>query len=269
MVEKFFVIPPVKHLDLALYNNMKSLYCLAHLCLPEKNPDYKEYIDFFKGKANEGYHVILDNSAAEADLVTPETLIALTKEIMPTEVIAPDYLYNESMTLFVLEEFADMMEDENLLGKVKLFAVPQGKTVGEYLRCYICMLENTRVDVIGLSKLTVPKCFAELTDSNAVSVNRRYLIKLLNELDLIKKPIHCLGMRGISEYYAYKNIPLIRSTDSCYTVLGAINNEELKADKIVDTVNETPHDYFFWKLTDKQIKLAKKNINELKKVIEK
>ncbi len=262
-----FVIPPINHMDLALYNDYKALYCLAHLCLKEKNENYQDYIDFFAGKAAEGYHVILDNSAAEADLVTEDVLIDLTKKIMPSEVIAPDYLYDKGKTIIALQKFHTRMQEEDLLGKVQIHAVPQGNCPESYLMCYLYMLNCDFVDVIGLSKLSVPKSFACITDSNSVSVNRRYLVKMLNELQLLRKPIHLLGMRNITEYKVYKGIEMIRSTDSCYTILAAMDRILLK-DKIEDHINETPHSYFFRTLDHEDIRYATLNIDELTKIIE-
>jgi hypothetical protein len=266
-MEKFFVIPPINHMDLIEETECKTAYCLAHLCLKEKNEKFKEYKQFFIDKVKQGYHVILDNSAAEGDLVSEELLIQLTKEILPTEVVAIDYLFDSEKTLSALDSFYDLMVKNNLQGKVKIHAVAQGNSPESYMECYLRMLNDKRVDVIGLSKISVPKSFCGLTDSNSVSVNRIFLIKKLHSLGLIKKPLHCLGMRNITEFKAYKNINNIRSTDSCYTILSAYNYDLLNKDVIVDHINETPHDYFFYNLNDEQLSIAKKNIKQLYDII--
>lgn len=266
-MDKFFVIPPNDHLDLALYNGQKTLYCLAHLCLESRNKDFKKYIEFFKDKHKQGYHVILDNGAAEGDLITTEVLIELTKLIMPTEVIAPDHLYCERKTKNALIKFEHMMEDAGLLNVVAIHAVPQGDTVESFLKSYLFMLDDNLVNVIGFSKLSIPKCFSKITDSNSVSVNRIYLIKWLNQMNLLSKPIHCLGMRNITEFNNYVGLKNIRSTDSCYTVLNACYDNKVDPNIVVDVVSQTPHDYFFWQLTTKMVKIAKYNIDQLKKII--
>ena len=265
-MQKFYVIPPLKHMDLATYNGCKAVYCLANFCLKENNPDYKEYKQFFIDKKAEGCYVTLDNGAAENSLVTEDILIDLCKELQPDEVISIDILFNKDKTLKALTDFIIRLNQENLT-HISIFAVPQGQTVSEYLECYISMLNNMAVHTIGLSKISVPECFKHITDSTAVSVNRRYLIKLLNELKLLRKPIHCLGMRNITEFKAYKNIPMIRSTDSCYTVLTALNGNTLSRHDVCDDINETPHDYFFKTLSKEDLERAKHNIMELKKVI--
>lgn len=261
---KFYTIPPIQNLNLSKYKSDR-VYCLAHLCLPEVNKDWKKYRKFFKKAKKDGYWVTLDNGAAEHSLVTEDILIDLVKDLMPNEVIAPDVLYDTVQTIQKTSSFLKEMISNGLLGEVEVFAVPQGSNPKEYLYCYIRMLETPEIKTIGISKLSVPKCFKEITDSNSVSVNRRYLIKLLNELNLIKKPLHLLGMRNITEYKIYKGIKNIRSSDSCYTILSAIKGIKL-TDEIRDDINETPEEYFYKKLTKKEIKLAKENIETLRKI---
>lgn len=264
----FYIIPPINHNDLAKETGTNAVYCLAHLCLEAVNPNWREYRDFFIQAKKDDYWVTLDNGAAEHSLVTEDVLIELTKEIMPSEVIAPDILYDKNLTSKCTISFISRLSDENLLGKVEVFAVPQGSNASEYIASYLEMLNNPDIQTIGLSKLSVPKSFCSITDSHSISVNRRYLVKLLNELQLLQKPIHLLGMRNITEYKAYTNIKNIRSTDSCYTILSAINGIKLDADVVLDVVNETPHDYFFQTLTSKQLELARHNLHQLSKIIE-
>ena len=247
---KFFSIPPINHLDLMEIND--RYFCLAHLC------ENKDYLEYFKKKSEEGKFVIIDNGAAEKSLVNTEYLLNLIKTIRPTEIIAPDILFDCDKTLEELGAFQEKWND--LEYKPDVMGVPQGDNPESYLACYLEMLHNSFVKTIGLSKISIPKSFAEITGSYSVSVNRRYLIKLLNELDLIKKPLHLLGMRNPNEYKAYKH-DLIRSSDSCYTILSAINNKTLK--DIQDDINETPENYFHLILTNKQLELAKLNINTL------
>ena len=92
-------------------------------------------------------------------------------------------------------------------------------------------------------------------------------MKILNELQLLQKPIHCLGMRSITEYKAYKNISAITSTDSCYTVLAACEGISLEVDNISDLISNTPQEYFEANLSAEQLILAKHNIDELKKSV--
>lgn len=265
-MKRFYVIPPIKHMDLANYSECDAVYCLAHLCLKEANPEgYEEYKRFFIDAKKKGMHVILDNSAAEEALVTEMVLFDLTVELDPSEVIAPDVLFNENETRLRTTGFIELLKDQNIV--TNIFGVPQGNNPESYLKSYIQMLESDDIEVIGLSKLSVPKSFREITGTESVSVNRRYLIRLLNELNLLRKPIHCLGMRNHNEYEAYQNIPMIRSTDSCWTCLAAMKRIQFTPDSFDDYVCNTPHDYFFKEMTLDEQSLAKRNIDAMIRVI--
>lgn len=253
-------------MDLSDYNECKNHYCLAHLCHPDKNKNHQSYIDFFKNRRAYGDFITLDNGAAEGALVTQEFLLKLVDEIKPTEVIAPDVLYNGFETMEATTEFAAHMYDEH--SDIKIMGVPQGHNVAEWMASYLDMLQFEDISVIGLSKLSIPKAFCKVTDSNSISVNRRYVVRLLNELGLLTKPIHLLGMRNITEFNAYKGIKNIRSTDSCWTILAAMKGIEFDWSKTFDDVNDTPEDYFNHKLTDSEVALAKHNINEMVTVID-
>lgn len=80
---------------------------------------------------------------------------------------------------------------------------------------------------------------------------------------IYKKNYHCLGMSDCREFLMYKGFSNMRSTDSCYPILAAINDLDLENDPFVRY--PTPKDYFELSMTDKQIELAKKNISFLKK----
>jgi len=249
-------------------NRMKAVFCLAHLCLPEHNEHYKDYIRFFRQKKEDGYFVLMDNGAAENTLVDYETLCRLIKRIKPTEVVLPDILYDSKQTVKAMFEFTKMMNDNGLIGKVQIMGVPQGRSSLEWHSCYVRMLENPLITTIGLSKFSVPACFAVHTDSPSISVNRRYLIRNLFSSGLIMKPFHLLGMRSITEFLAYKRNPLMRSTDSAFTILAAIHGKLLNEQEILNDVGGTPPSYFDTVLTTEQLNKAKQNINTFARVVE-
>lgn len=257
---KCFVISPLNHLDLMEQGD--GIFVLAHLYLQNEN-----YRSFIKEKKREGWFTILDNGAAEKNLVSISDLIAVCKDLMPDEVIAPDILFDADKTLENLYFFINRMKQENLINKINLFAVPQGSSHCEWLYCYNKMKEQTKVHTLGLSKISIPKCFGDnlqFSEDQGIKESRQICIKFLEEHDLFTKPVHCLGMGDPTEYEAYDN-PFIRSTDSCYSVLSAINGIEFGKSKFKRIV--TPKDYFTNTMTEEQIKLAKTNINYLKKIL--
>ena len=253
---RVFVIPPLKHLELAHMGD-KCYYTLAHLYY-----QHEHYRQFFKAAVKKKDFVILDNSAAERSLVTEDILIEIVRDLQPSEVIAPDILLDKNNTLKALIRFIKRLEKEKL-NNANIFAVPQGKTRKEWLECYKEMLNNPYVKVIGLSKISVPFCwYKRATKDTYIKEARNKCIKYLNKNNLIKKPIHCLGQGDFKEFKAYKNIPLIRSTDSCYPILAAINGIEYSKNfKRIETHNN----YFETKMNRKQIERAILNILCLKK----
>jgi len=144
-----YVIAPVNNLE--LMNLGDRIFVLAHLWI--KFPEYRKFI---MNKKAEGKYITLDNGAAEDSLVTEDILIGIVKELMPDEVIAPDVLFDKVKTIANAIDFRTRMEKEGLLGKVKIFFAPQGKTQKTWLEAYKFALEEDWIDVIGFSKIAAP-----------------------------------------------------------------------------------------------------------------
>ena len=254
---RFFVIPPTNHMDLAL-KGTAGIYCLAHLYLQNEN-----YRKFFIEQREKGVHVLLDNSAAEKSLVTQDSLIEIVKELNPHLVVAPDHLFDADKTLEEFHSFVDRMNKEGLTD-TKIFACPQGSTKEEWIRCYKEMLNEPLVRKIGLSKISVPKAFlGECGTDQGILEGRHLCVDYLMKNNLLVKPIHCLGMGDPREYSYYKNIPMIETTDSCYTVLAAYNGIDFTNDDFRRI--PTPHEYFDYQLNNDQLEIAERNISWMKK----
>lgn len=250
-----YIIPPLAHLDLMSLGD--RYFCLAQLYLQNKS-----YANYFKQlRKRKGVFITLDNGAAEHSLVTEETLLNAVEELQPDEVISPDVLFDKDQTLKNLDSFITEMYQRGLFKKTKLFGCPQGKDEEEWIKCYIQMLNNPNVSVIGLSKIAVPKCFLNKENDEGIKEARRICIKYLEVSNLIRKPLHFLGMGSPTEYTEYDN-PLLRSTDSCYTILAAINGIDFsKGDfRRIKTTNA----YFKKELNENEIEAAKRNVQFLK-----
>lgn len=258
---KFFVIPPVKSLHLAELGTA-GLYCLAHLYLKDEN-----YRSFFKEHSNKGTFILLDNSAAEKELIEEDVLVEIIKELKPNLVVAPDHLFDAKKTLDAFQSFCDRIDRDDLLkdGYIKdgVFACPQGDDIYSWTKCYEYMMDHPYVVRLGLSKISVPKVFlGESRPDVGIKEGRHACVDFLLKHDLIRTPIHCLGMGDPREYEYYKNIPQIVSTDSCYTVLAGYNGivfEEGDFQRV-----PTPHEYFDYVLTKEQEENSIKNIEWMK-----
>jgi hypothetical protein len=126
------------------------------------------------------------------------------------------------------------------------------------------MLVNPFVRCIGLSKIAVPKCWNNAEEDKMIGISRNECVNELQQKKLLVKPLHLLGMGEHNEFdhYLNNNIPHIRSSDSCYTVLAALNGIDFEKGDI--TRIPTTNAYFDVSLTEEQQALAKKNIEYLK-----
>lgn len=253
---KFCAISPLNHLDLMLQGDM--IFALAHLFI--QNSSYREFIHDCKDK---GWYIIMDNGAAEYSLVKSDILLQICKDLRPSEVICPDSLFNKNETLANL----DFARDVKLFisPDIKVMGVPQGVDVCEWLSCYKEMLEDSYIDVIGLSKISVPHCFLGSKNDEDIMESRHLCFKILRSSKLIKKPIHLLGAGNPNEFSFYNNHPLIRSNDTCNWIWSAINDIVFKEGNFQRI--KTPHDYFERKLSNNQINKAIYNIEWVKNSI--
>lgn len=259
---KFFCIPPTKHLGIMNCGDGDFVLCHHYV----ENPDYRDFFltGRFEYEASGGRFTILDNGAAEHSLVTMSTLLDVAAELEPDEVIAPDVLFNKNQTLENLNLFVNEMIQRDLIKKTNIFACPQGSTKQEWLECYQAMLENPYVSTIGLSKIAVPKCWNNATGDEMIGLSRNQCVAELHQRNMLTKPLHLLGMGEFTEfaYYIENNIPNIRSSDSCYTILAALNGIDFTTGNVqrIPTDNE----YFSRDVTLEEEILSMKNMRHLR-----
>jgi hypothetical protein len=254
---KFFVIPPVAHLEL-MKKSTAGIYVLAHLWV--KYPHYKEFI--LKCK-EEGYYILLDNSAAEKELVNEDILIEIVRELKPHVVIPPDTLFDAKTTIRDFHSFAKRMKKEALCIHTKLFCCAQGSSIEEWVECYKEMMKSPLTVKLGLSKIAVPYCFKGAKNDELIKEARWMCVDYLKANNLLQKPIHCLGAGDMREFASYKDEPLVETTDSCNSVWSAMN--DISFEKGNFTRIPTPKDYFEQELTKDQYQIALSNIEWLSK----
>ena len=209
-----YVIAPIHNLE--LMNLGDRIFVLSHLYIK-----YEFYRDFVQDQKKKGKYITLDNSAAERSLVTEDTLIEICHELVPDEVIAPDVLFDKNKTISNYKTFRDRMKTEGLLDKIKIFFCPQGNTMTEWMSCFEFAVLDPDIEVIGFSKIAIPKCFlGENQDDQGIKEARHLAYDYVKSIGLLIKPIHCLGQGDPSEFKYYDH-PMMRSTDSVYPVLAA------------------------------------------------
>lgn len=189
---------------------------LAHLLV---DPGY---VAFYKQKIERGDTVVLDNSAFEfGRALSAEEIFKLIDDsgIEPTYVVAPDYPGQSwDKTWISTVEFLDKCEALNK--PYKIMAVPQsvkGDFLG-WLECYDRMMDEPKIEMIGMSILGIPNAFCSLTGTDDIAFNRifaaQYIVANTKHMPGTKWH-HFLGLgAGPRELIIQQQIGLIDSNDS-------------------------------------------------------
>lgn len=232
----FYVIPPLSALE--LMDKGDRYFCLSQLYLRDES-----YRKFFKQRVAEGKWVTLDNGAGDHETVTKEQVLEIARELQPSELIPLDILFNGSETLSNLEWTIEQMQKDPSLKHIQVFACPQGKDFQEWYNVYHKMANNSNVHTIGMSKLAIPYVISGSTGGDVgIAKDRNQVYKFLKERGEITKPLHFLGAGEAWEFDLYKGDSMVRSTDSCFTVWGGMNNQRF-GDEQYERI-PTPKDYF-------------------------
>jgi hypothetical protein len=254
-----YVISPLSNLEPMKLGD--RLFALAHLWMKSQ-----EYRDFFYKQIDEDPDrwITLDCSAAERALVTEDVLIQVCHDLIPSEVIAPDVLFDKDATIKNAIKFRDRMEAEGLLEVTDIFFCPQGKTKEDWLECYEWGLKQDWIQTIGFSKIAIPQAWLpEWKDDQGIREARHMAYDYLKEKGMLLKPIHCLGQGSYTEFEYYDH-PAMRSTDSVYPVLAAAHGIDFTKD--TETRIPTPHNFLeTFDMRSVDLDLVKSNIEMLKK----
>lgn len=222
MSVKVCVISPTSHLD--KYSSLGDFHMsLTHLIL--ENGGENSYSEYYRQQTEQGNYVILDCSAYEMEQqgkgLDPDPVLDAAEITNPSEIIATDFLFNGQATIESTKAFIKRMDQRGLLGKFRIMGVVQGKTKDEWWNCFESLLQIKEVNVIGLSKLSVPICWlGEKSSSGCVTRSRIECVKdLLNfgiHTYIADKAFHALGG---DNWWAYEigqqnKLRLLRSSDS-------------------------------------------------------
>lgn len=170
---------------------------LTHLV--EQSPYYASIFAEYSG------YKILDNSIIElGEALTIPRIIKAAQTIKADEIILPDVLGDQKMTLLSVDKALGALIWQNALHKYKLMAVCQGRNPREIEECFRTYEANPHIDVIGIPKRVGDRVSLEYIWQDA------------------KKPIHLLGLgTDFTELLRYRNPKKIRSCDTCLASLQA------------------------------------------------
>jgi hypothetical protein len=188
MVIDIAVIASLPHLqDVAAHGSIDM--ALTHLAL--RSPGYAAH---HAARAAAGSTVILDNSAYELEDTLGCGLDAgpvLTAAHLTgaTEVICTDVPCDGPATITATRRF--LTQALQITSGLRFMAVPQGSTRAEWLACYDALTALPGVHSIGISKLSVPRCW-----NAGIATARLACVADLHQHGTPPRPLHLLGGDG-------------------------------------------------------------------------
>lgn len=145
---KAALIPPKGYEATALMSNI-------HLVLPLTELIWNsEYVDTYRQARKRGDYIILDNGAAEAQLVDGSQLMSFANTIGAHEVVAPDIMGNASKTYDATVEFLKdfpQAEDYSIMGVV------QGQEFADRTRLARSFNSIDAITTLGIPKIHISR----------------------------------------------------------------------------------------------------------------
>lgn len=241
---KLALITPIPYLEESLKVTSTHMV-LAHML---GDDTYYNFYKNLKSKQPESF-IICDNSANEGFMYKDMELIELAKDVNADEIIAPDKYHDGLVTLQETKKFLDTYYEKHLKDKFSIMAVPQGKTIDEYLTCFFEFVKDPRINTIGvgyrclipavaddifamgnddlaenLKIKNIESLFSNLEDNcfNYTLSRLYFLVNLVNykKIKYYKKKIHLLGLYNPYELKLINNaltksqFQIVRSCDS-------------------------------------------------------
>jgi hypothetical protein len=193
---KLIHIFPLGNLELHYSQDMHMF--LTHLV--EKYPFYAKLAKEVKG------YKILDNSLIElGGAVDMKRILDAAEAIGADEIILPDVFQKGPETIDAVNMALSELNDRyvNRSWPFKLMAVAQGRDEKEWYECYMALLKNPDIDVIG-----IPKVLAKMHPQG-----RPHFVN--EHCNLTIKSHHLLGLwYSTKEFEGYNRLEDIRSCDT-------------------------------------------------------
>ncbi len=259
---------PVPHLEQLAYLTDFD-FVIGSKCF--QHPEYKRF--YTESFARTDRYLVIDNGAFEGELLTDEQLLDLTEhflEVAPdkaVEVVAPDAVGDFDETMRRLDTFLDDLSRRGLSNRVTVQVCPQGGTFRQWRRCYREMA-GYPIKCFGITyviQFEVPSKMGELFLRSLNIAGRRevLLFELLCSGDLDTNiPHHLLGLSSPGSLAWYRRFSFIRSIDTSFPILSAVEGREVKPDT---PKPERKLDYRM-KLEGRELRLAAENILKLREM---
>lgn len=163
---------------------------LAHLLKGDEETKYEKAIK------QSGLPIYLDNGLFENGVSVPvEDLMDHAARLNAEYVFAPDVLYNREETEKNIDRAYDELQEANERygSSTKLAAVVQADNEEDYLRSFMVFNDDSRISLIGLSILSIPKSFEKTIGRYSISGSRKVCMEKIDDLPFTKKKCHLLG----------------------------------------------------------------------------
>jgi len=195
--------------------------------LPQMLIGHPEYRSVYKKHClDPDQYIILDNGAAEGNMVSDKDLIELAKRYRPNEMAVPDTLANGTATLGQAERFFSHHSDDiNVLAEVTAYGfVAQGRSVDECMDTVSIMVESwwgDYIDVIYLPRLLLER-------ENNPTARLQLAIKIHQQYGE-RFQYHFFGASPMwpAEIRSAANVPWVRSMDTSAPYVLAYWKQEL------------------------------------------
>lgn len=221
-------IVPVEQLEDIASNHYHM--CLAHLVAMDEIQAQK-YTEFYRRMSDEGKYVLMDNGAAENNRLDFASLVKQFEKIRPTEVVIPDVLNDANYTLSKMFNWIDHLH----YLPYKFMAVPQGKDFDEWKACAYIMMQEPKVNTIGISKFLNIATGDETIRHQAV----QYLDEIADKLGRNDIEYHLLGCdEGPGIVGGIQRISQrVRGCDSAFAYIAS------KAEVVIEMNTKRPDGY--------------------------
>jgi hypothetical protein len=261
-------IAPIAHLqDIDEPSDLS--FALAHIAV-----HHSEYRRYFRNKSRDERLVMLDNGMWENNGVPMrnDRLIDLCRDLLPTEVYGPDYIYDSKKTIEEITKFAIQLKREKLFccgNRIRVIGCVQGKTLQEWLDCYESHLNNEHVDVIAIPVLELSDFGQEEDPKFRWGRTRARIMRSIIKEYGLSKPIHLTGIDYPHElaHDFYRN-DLIRSNDNKSPIVHGKFNIlfDKKGKDWVGKIRSSVYgeDFFDWKLSPSQLADVKNNMDVMR-----
>lgn len=153
-----------------------------------------------------------------------ESVIEKAQRIGATHFFAPDVMFNRKKTEANARKAIKLAKGTGL----KVAAVVQADNSKDFIESYQTFVNMKGIDLIGLSILSIPESFHELTETYDIMINRRRCLQELNHLEE-HKDSHLLGAGSSYADMRYASLycPWVVSHDSSSAVWNAIQGHRI------------------------------------------